>query len=403
MKAVRKVLRPFWNPIIEKELRSRMRTGRASLLISLYLLTLAAVGYFTYLVVRRQASGGVTNGQLSVNAGSTIFRALTVWELILIVFVAPALTATAIAGERDRQTLDLLLCTRVRPSTISVGKLFSSLLFALLLLIASVPIFSMVFLFGGVELPQVSGVAVILGVTAVVVGAIGLLCSTALRRPTAATVFAYVIAFLYVTVPIGTSVIWPASPGFTSVQQYVQIANPAFAIASTLLDTPVRSPTAPSTTIVTSPTPASGPSGFAQVCSGGGGGPVVCSSTPLNSQVLPATITKPAPETDRIQAGLFKAWPIWQAYTFVSAIVVIIVVGCSVATLSRRDARVGRRGRRRRKGSPGSPGGSGSGGGGPGGSGPGGTPEPGPGSGHQVELTPAAPVGGPELADVSRD
>src|SRR5579872_1162956 len=126
----------------------------------------------------------------------------------------PALTATAIAGERERQTLDLLLCTRVRPATIVVGKLFSSLLFALLLLVASVPIFSMVFLFGGVELPQVAGVAVILGVTAVVVGAIGLACSSALRRPTAATVVAYILSFLYVTIPLGTSVIWPAP--FTS-------------------------------------------------------------------------------------------------------------------------------------------------------------------------------------------
>ena len=51
------MLRPFLNPIVEKELRSRMRTGRASLLISFYLLTLAGVGWFTYVIVRRQASG----------------------------------------------------------------------------------------------------------------------------------------------------------------------------------------------------------------------------------------------------------------------------------------------------------------------------------------------------------
>ena len=78
MRALRRLLRPFWNPIVEKELRSRMRTGRASLLISLYLLTLAAVGWFTYVVVRRQATAGVTGWQLGVHAGTTIFRALTV-------------------------------------------------------------------------------------------------------------------------------------------------------------------------------------------------------------------------------------------------------------------------------------------------------------------------------------
>src|SRR5437870_5306245 len=242
MRALRRLLRPFWNPIVEKELRSRMRTGRASLLISLYLLTLAAVGWFTYVVVRRQATAGVTGGQLGVHAGTTIFRALTVWELVLVLFVAPALTAAAIAGERERQTLDLLLCTRVRPSTVVIGKLVASLLFAVLLLAASVPVFSTVFLFGGVELSQVVGVAAILGVTAVVIGALGLLCSAGLRRPTGATVFAYIIAILYLVVPLGPSVIFPTSVTSKTAQAYAELANPIFALGSTLIDTPIRSP-----------------------------------------------------------------------------------------------------------------------------------------------------------------
>src|SRR5882724_5312014 len=217
MRTLRRLLRPFWNPIVEKELRSRMRTGRASLLISLYLLTLAAVGWFTYVVVRRQATAGVTGGQLGVHAGTTIFRALTVWELVLVLFVAPALTAAAIAGEKERQTLDLLLCTRVRPSSIVIGKLVASLLFALLLLVASIPVFSVVFLFGGVELSQVIGVAAVLGVTALAIGA---------------TVVAYVLAFLYLVVPMGTSLIFPTSVASRTVQAYAEIANPAFALGS---------------------------------------------------------------------------------------------------------------------------------------------------------------------------
>ncbi|HLI57299.1 MAG TPA: hypothetical protein VKY26_09765, partial [Actinomycetota bacterium] len=164
-------------------------------------------------------------------------------------------------------------------------------------------------------------------------------------------------------------------------QQYVQMANPAFALGSTLLDTPVRSPTAPSTTIVLAPNPTPAPSGFAQTCSGGGGGGLICSSTPLTSQ--PATITRTPPESDRVQAGLFRTWPIWQAYTFVTAIVVIILVALSVAILSRRHARVGRR----RRTPPGDP---------LGGSGPGGLPGP------EVQPGPATPTAdAPELVDAS--
>src|SRR5256885_8668316 len=242
MGAAGKLLRPFLNPMVDKELRSRMRTGRASLLISFYLLTLAGVGWVTYVIVRRQVAGGVPTGELSVHVGTTIFRALAVWELVLVLFIAPVLTAAAIAGEKERQTLDLLLCTRVRPSSIVIGKLVASLLFALLLLVASVPVFSVVFLFGGVELSEVIGVAAVLGATAVVLGALGILCSTVMRRPTGATVVAYIIAFLYLIVPLGTSVIFPTSVASRTVQAYAEFANPAFALGSTLLDTPIRSP-----------------------------------------------------------------------------------------------------------------------------------------------------------------
>src|SRR5438309_8178265 len=347
MGAAGKLLRPFLNPIVEKELRSRMRTGRASLLISFYLLTLAGVGWFTYVIVGRQASGGAANGELSVHVGTTIFRALTGWELVLILFIAPVLTAAAIAGEKERQTLDLLLCTRVRPSSIVIGKLVASLLFALLLLVASVPVFSVVFLFGGVELSQVIGVAAVLGTTAVVLGAIGLLCSTVLRRPTGATVVAYVLAFLYLVVPMGTSLIFPTSVASRTVQAYAEIANPAFALGSTLLDTPIRSP-------INAPTPAPSVSTY-----GGGGTNCTVTSTgsfctsvgstaPLVAQPAPA----PIPQNDKVQAGVFKGFRAWQAFATSSALLVAIVVGMSVVILSKRPVHLLGRHRRRRRTAP---------------------------------------------------
>src|SRR5260370_11616553 len=112
MGSARKLLRPFLNPIVDKELRSRMRTGRASFLISFYLLTLAGVGWVTYVIVRRQAAGGVANGELSVHVGTTIFRALAVWELVLILFIAPVLTAAATPAPQVLHTLTLPLSTR---------------------------------------------------------------------------------------------------------------------------------------------------------------------------------------------------------------------------------------------------------------------------------------------------
>ncbi len=352
MGAVRMLLKllfgPFVNPIVEKELRSRMRTSKASLLISFYLFTLAGVGWATYVIVRRQASGGVSNGQLSVHVGTTIFRALTVWELILLLFIAPALTAAAIAGEKERQTLDLLLCTRVRPSSIVIGKLIASLLFALLLLAASVPVFSVVFLFGGVELTQVVGVAATLGMTAVVIGAIGLLCSTVMRRPTGATVLAYIVAFLYLVVPVGTSIIFPTSVDSRTVQAYAMIANPVSALASTLLDTPIRSLNAPSRVqpTVTNVAPASTSVGGTS-CTVTSTGSFCTSNGPNVATQVTQPTPAPIPQNDQVQAGLFKGFRAWQAYGTASAILVAILVAMSVAILSERPVHLP--GRRRRK------------------------------------------------------
>lgn len=346
MAILRRVLRPFLNPIVDKELRSRMRTGRASLLISLYLLTLAGVGWFTYVIVSRQASAGVSNGQLSVHVGTTIFRALTIWELVLVLFIAPALTAAAIAGEKDRQTLDLLLCTRVRPSSIVLGKLVASLLFALLLLAASVPVFSVVFLFGGVELSQVIGVAAILGVTAVVIGAIGLLCSTAMRRPTGATVCAYILAFLWLIVPAATSVVFPTTIHSGTLQQYLEIANPGFALGSTLLDTPIRSPVSSS---------GSAQAAVAPVIVGGGTSCTMtpqgsfCTSTPGRAVPAPpvVTVATPIPQNDLVQGGIFKGFRAWQAFGITNALLVAVILWMSVAVLSQRPVHLPRRRRRR--------------------------------------------------------
>ena len=62
------------------------------------------------------------------------------------------LCAGCISGERERQTLDLLLMTKMSPLSIVLGKLMSSMATLILIIIATLPIFSIVFYFGGVSI-----------------------------------------------------------------------------------------------------------------------------------------------------------------------------------------------------------------------------------------------------------
>lgn len=181
------------NPVLLKELKVKMRGWRAAGIIALYLLILSLVALFIIYTTFMNPYGSSIDPQVSIGA----YTGLAVVQFILIMFIVPALTAGAIAGEREKQTLDLVLCTRLKPISIITGKLFASTSQTLLLIVSSLPLFSMVFLFGGISIKEVIQLFAFYIVTAVTIGCIGIFFSTCLKRTTAATVFTYgMVAFL---------------------------------------------------------------------------------------------------------------------------------------------------------------------------------------------------------------
>ena len=71
------------------------------------------------------------------------------------IFLSAIQAASNIAVEKDRQTLILLLMSRLTNSELVLGKLFSSLLSIGVMLITSLPIFMLIVLFGGTSFEQV--------------------------------------------------------------------------------------------------------------------------------------------------------------------------------------------------------------------------------------------------------
>ena len=136
--------------ILVKELRSRMRGRRAFVVLTLYLGLLALIAWAVYAVVgpeaRRSAlgMGGLEVANASALIGQMIFTALSVFQIILVCFIAPAFTAGQVSLEREKQTLDLLISTPLRPSAIVVGKLLAALAFVMLMIVAAVPISALV-------------------------------------------------------------------------------------------------------------------------------------------------------------------------------------------------------------------------------------------------------------------
>ncbi|HEX6290709.1 MAG TPA: ABC transporter permease subunit [Herpetosiphonaceae bacterium] len=184
------------NPIIVKELRSRMRGGRPYLILSGYLLGLSLICYAVIRIFQAQAETGTSI--ISAHVGQGLFAALALAETLLITFLTPALTAGAISSEREQLTYDLLLATPLRPGRILSGKLIAALSYVLLLIFAAVPLGSVILLFGGVAPGDLLKVLVLLLLTALAAGMLGLLCSTIARRTLRATIMAYLIIMLLI-------------------------------------------------------------------------------------------------------------------------------------------------------------------------------------------------------------
>lgn len=187
-----RVVRAVDNPIIVKDGVSRMRTWRAPMLLTVYVGVLGALGFATFAYDLLNGSGANVG---SAVIGADVFTRLAFIQLSLICLFAPALAAGAISGERERQTLDVLLVSRVSALGIVWGKLVTSVAFMLLLILAALPLFAAVFLFGGIDFGQFLVTQLLTVTTAVSVGAVSLLFSAASRRTLTSTVGAYAATF----------------------------------------------------------------------------------------------------------------------------------------------------------------------------------------------------------------
>ncbi|MEA2676788.1 MAG: type transport system permease protein [Chloroflexota bacterium] len=223
------VLGRFWSGISAvsiKELRGRMRGRRAFVVLTIYLMLLGLFAFAIYVYLKQQAatatlnnSGGffppdtgfpgwptgqtLSNGTaLSAGIGHGIFGGLLFLETLLVLVLAPAFTTGAISLEREKQTLDLLVTTPLSTLGMVIGKLFSALVYVFLLIIASIPLASLVFVFGAVGPDDLVRAYVFLFALAFGMGALGLFVSAVVKRTQTATVITFVLVLV---LSIGTA------------------------------------------------------------------------------------------------------------------------------------------------------------------------------------------------------
>ena len=136
------------NPVYKKELKLSVRSRKLPINIVLYntILTLFSLMAFYAILGTMGYGGGVDYTSVLM-----LYVAIAVMQIILLVFLVPSITAGSIAGEREKQTLEILLTTKLTSGQIIRGKLLSSISELILLVFSSIPVMAIIFSIGGVS------------------------------------------------------------------------------------------------------------------------------------------------------------------------------------------------------------------------------------------------------------
>lgn len=177
----------FSNPVLMKELKLRFRSFKSfsGLMFYLGVLCIFVAGF---LLIYTRFSG---TSFFRPSDSFSMFATISVIQMALVMFITPGVTAGAISSEREKQTLNILLTTTQTSTQIIIGKLFSSVAFLMLMLVAGLPLYSLVFLFGGVSPMQLITMFLFYLLTLIAIGSIGIMFSTITKKTIVSMIATY--------------------------------------------------------------------------------------------------------------------------------------------------------------------------------------------------------------------
>src|SRR5262245_57019743 len=158
-------------PIFSRELVTAPRRPQHFVYRGVYGLALFVLMYTAFLVFYGTQTS-FTIGDLA-KFGSILFLILAPLQLALLTFLAALRAASAVALEKDKKTILLLLMTRLSNHELVLGKLLASLLDVFVMLATALPIFMLLTLFGGVSPAQVMRVFAVTLATILAAGSLG--------------------------------------------------------------------------------------------------------------------------------------------------------------------------------------------------------------------------------------
>ena len=233
----------LYNPIFIKEMRTRMRGKLAFVVLTIYITLLSLILGLFFLVITKNAPAMIVN-----QMGKVLTPALIYVQMAAICLIAPVFSASAIASERREQTFELLVASLAKPSTIVFGKIGAALAFVLLTLIGSLPLITLTYSLGGVDLGDIAKAYLVMLMAGVTFCSLSFLWSSLLKRGWMAQLTSLVAVIFLVAAMPALALFFSALAGsfsrgpsntFINMMFLLIRTNPFAAIASLIPGFPV--------------------------------------------------------------------------------------------------------------------------------------------------------------------
>lgn len=189
------------NPVYKNELKMSARSMQIPVLAVIFNSILSVVTLSVLYSIRQ---GYIRNGSEPYSSMMLLYVVVLTIEVVLLCLFVPSAAGGSIAGERERQTLDILLSSRMSVGEIVMRKLLSCISTAVLLVFTSVPILAVTSMYGGMQLSVLYQSAAYVGFFILFIGSIGVFCSCRFKKTTYASISAYGVI---IALTIGTGLL----------------------------------------------------------------------------------------------------------------------------------------------------------------------------------------------------
>ena len=185
------------NPVLRNETKIAARSIKFTLMILAYVAVLAIAVMIYYNVINSEA---FYNG-LNLKSSTNFYVVMAVVQAALLFSIVPSLSSTAICSEREKQTLDILLSTKLTPLQIIIGKISSSSLRVIILIISMMPLYAVGSLMGGIKISYILQLILFFIINTIFMASIGVFISTCVKTSKVSTTLTYLlIVFIYLGV-----------------------------------------------------------------------------------------------------------------------------------------------------------------------------------------------------------